>query len=81
MTQAKRLRPSSRLVAHDLEFVPAEAPGGSKRMLATIACERRDCTLNIDECRACERFARIEAHEAGYVMLCRSQDETFDADE
>jgi hypothetical protein len=50
-------------------------------MLATIECERRKCRLPIDECRACERFARIEAHEAGYVMLCRSQDESFDVDD
>jgi hypothetical protein len=49
--------------------------------LPTIKCERRGCTQTIDDCRACERFARIETHEHGYVMLCRSQDEAFEVDE
>jgi hypothetical protein len=80
MTHLKRRRPSSRLIAHDLCFEPKETASGHKTHLPTIECERRG-TLSIDECRACERFARIETLEHGYVMLCRSGDETFDADE
>ena len=81
MQRKQRRRPSSKLVSHDVAFVPDEAVDGTKRVLPTIQCERWGCSQHIDECRACERFARIEAHEAGYVLLCRSEDETFDADE
>lgn len=77
----RRSRPSSRLVVHDVRFVPVDANSDAPRVRATIKCERRDCILDVEVCRECERFARVDVHEAGYVMLCRSQDEEFDTDE
>lgn len=77
MTQPKTLRPSTRLVQHDIRFEARESNGrGSLRVL--VDCERRGGPQCIDTCRSCERFARIEPHEAGYVLLCRSEDETFE---
>jgi hypothetical protein len=35
-----------------------------------------DCDLLVEQCGRCRRFARIETHEAGYVLLCRDHDET-----
>ena len=81
MTARKKIRPSSRLVVHDIEFERTREPDGSEKVRACIACERRKCKLDVDECRACERLARIDSHEAGFVVLCRSEDESFDADE
>ena len=77
----RRSRPSSRLVVHDVRFIPVDAGPHGPRIRATIKCERRDHILDVDVCRSCERFARVEVHEAGYVMLCRSQDEEFESDE
>lgn len=59
-----------RLVAHDIRVERRVADEGKERVVATVECERRG-TLCVDECRACPRFARIEVHEAGYLMLCR----------
>jgi hypothetical protein len=44
-------------------------------------CERHQSRFDVDVCRSCERFARIEMHEGGFVVLCRSEDEDFDVDE
>jgi hypothetical protein len=68
-------RPSSRLVPHEIQLTRKPSESGTSPVVATIHCERRDCTLNVETCGYCERFARIETHEAGYVMLCRSKDE------
>ena len=65
---------------HDITLAPAPLEAANSKLVATIQCERRG-TLNVDVCRACERFERIEMHEGGFVMLCRSVDESFDADE
>lgn len=73
---ARRSRPSSKLVSHDIRFIRK----GEGTAHATVHCERRDCALLVNECRSCERFARIDVHEAGYVMLCRSCDEVLDED-
>ena len=81
MTQPKRLRPSSLPVLHDISFARTQLSGGRSKVTASIECERRGCTLDVDVCRSCERFLRIEMHEAGFVMLCRSRDEGFDADD
>ena len=59
MTVATRLRPSSCSLLHDIKLTEAPAPAGGKRILATIECERRGCTLNVDVCRSCPRFDRI----------------------
>ena len=70
-------RPCSQLVPHDIRFVRK----GDAEVAPIIHCERRDCTLHLNVCRSCERFARIDVHEAGFVMLCRSSDEAIDDDE
>ena len=72
----RRSRPSSKLVPHDIHIV-RKGVGATK---ATVYCERRDCRLDVNECRSCERFARIDVHEAGYEMLCRSCDEPVEDD-
>jgi hypothetical protein len=77
MTQPRTWRPSARLVQHDIGFEVLRARGRSS-LRVLVDCERRGAPQTIDTCRSCERFARIEAHEAGYVLLCRSQDETFE---
>lgn len=59
---------------HDVHFGRQTAEDGSSKVVATVACERRQCTVSVDVCSECERFARIEVHEAGYTMLCRSTD-------
>jgi len=81
MTVPKRLRPSSCPVMHDIRFAHAPLPGGGSKLVACIECERRGCVLDVEVCRACERFCRIETHEGGFVMLCRSLDERIDTEE
>lgn len=70
-------RPAANLVTHDIRFIRK----GAAEFEPTVHCERRDCTLHLNECRSCERFARIDVHEGGYVMLCRSSDEPLDEDD
>jgi hypothetical protein len=70
-----RLRPSSNLVAHDIRVTREELQPGAAHSVATVHCERYDRTVEVEDCGYCERFARIDTHEAGYVMLCRSSDE------
>lgn len=81
MTPPKKVRPSARLVVHDIRVELTPQPTGGEKLCAYVECERRRCKLNVDECRSCERLVRIDSHEAGFVVLCRSKDETFDSDE
>ena len=81
MTQRKSTRPSPRLVLHDVQFEVTRQANGRDKLCAYVQCERRKCKQNIDVCRGCERLARIESHEAGYVVLCHAEDETFERDE
>ena len=74
MTSQRQRMPHSRLVPHDITLVRVETEQGRSEVHATIECERRGCTLRVETCAQCERFARVEPHEAGYVMLCRSTD-------
>lgn len=78
---SKKTRPSSHLVVHDILFELRSEADGSNKLHAFVDCKRRKCRLNVDECRACERLGRIDSHEAGFVVLCRSEDELFEADE
>jgi hypothetical protein len=55
-----------------------KADSGAPRVCATVLCERRAQQLDVEVCRVCERFGRIDVHEAGYVMLCRAEDEELD---
>ena len=68
-------------MVHDIRVDVAPRANGGEELCAYVECERRKCKLNVNECRACERLVRIDSHEAGFVVLCRSEDETFDADE
>ena len=70
-----RLAPHPRLVPHEIRLPRDESAPGACVLVATIECERRGQTLPVDVCRFCPRFCRIEVHEAGYTMLCRSSDE------
>ena len=81
MPAQKSTRPSPRLVVHDIQFEVVRQPNGRDKLCAYVQCERRKCRLNVDDCRGCERLARIEVHEAGYVVLCHAEDETFERDE
>lgn len=74
----KKTRPSARLVVHDIQIEPCAQPDGSRKLCGYVDCERRKYRLDVDECRACERLVRIDSHEAGFVVLCRSEDENFD---
>jgi hypothetical protein len=75
MTDSRSLEPCTvhdqSLVAHDIRLERRTDADGEERVVASIECERRG-TLCVTECRACPRFARIEVHEAGYLMLCRA---------
>jgi hypothetical protein len=71
-------RPSSHLVPHEIRLTRKRSEVGTSTVVATVHCERRESTLNVETCGYCERFARIDMHEAGYVMLCRSEDEEPD---
>jgi hypothetical protein len=69
------LRPSMQLIEHDVRFALKETSPGVAAVVATVYCERRNVNCEVEHCGYCERFARIEVHEAGYTMLCRSADE------
>jgi len=73
-TSIPKSRPHSRLVPHEIRLARAEGGNGKPEVVATIECERKACVMRVEACVHCERFARIEPHEAGYVMLCRSTD-------
>ncbi len=66
--------PHSRLVPHEIRIARVDDAGTTPEVVATVECERKACRLRIEMCVRCERFARIEPHEAGYTMLCRSTD-------
>jgi hypothetical protein len=72
-TQRKRI-PCSHLVSHDIKIARESVEGQRDQVVATVECERRGATLRVEECVACERFAHIETHEAGYVLHCRPHD-------
>lgn len=65
--------PAHRLVAHDIRLQRAPDGAGRREVEATVECELESCTKTVEQCAACLRFARVEVHEAGYVLLCRSR--------
>lgn len=65
--------PSS-LLEHDIRLA-REAAEGCSRVVASVECERAGCCVRVETCARCPRFARIEPHEAGYILLCRARDE------
>lgn len=75
--QSRMIRPHGRLVPHEIRLAREPDEAGGSRVLATVHCERRQCTMDVDDCARCERFVRIDVHEAGYLMMCRDRDETL----
>lgn len=71
MTIPTKAPVSSLLVQQDICLAREEADG-SVHVVATVACARRGLDVAVEECAHCPHFARIETHEAGYVMLCRT---------
>lgn len=67
------MRPSRRLVAHDVKLTRQENARGETEVLATVQCKN---ARNVCDCLRCERFVRIEPHEAGFVLLCKPVEET-----
>ena len=68
--QATRL--SLRLVPHDICIRRQRAANGTLVVVASVECERRGRQLCVEHCVKCLRFVRIDVHEAGYMVLCRS---------
>jgi hypothetical protein len=77
----KKTRPSTRLVVHDIQIELTPQPDSPNKLSAYVDCEHHQRRLSVDECRACDRLDRIDSHEAGFVVLCRSSDEPFDSGE
>jgi hypothetical protein len=69
--------PSSHLVEHDIRLTREQSSDREPpKVVARVRCERMDCDVLVEQCARCPRFARIETHEAGYILLCRDHDET-----
>jgi hypothetical protein len=80
-TPPRKTRPASYLVQHDIQLTRAPAEDERPRVVASVRCQRLECDVLVEACAHCARFARIETHEAGYVLLCRAHDEAADGDE
>jgi hypothetical protein len=52
-----------------------ESRDGVTRVVARVECARRGCTMEVEQCAGCSHFARIETHEAGYLLLCQTGEE------
>jgi hypothetical protein len=57
------------LVQQDIKI---ERERDSGRVVASAVCRRKGCSVNVEDCAQCAYFARIDVHEAGYVMLCQT---------
>jgi hypothetical protein len=72
---AARIHP--RLVPHEVHMERVAQPqreAGTSEVKARVYCERQQRDVLVEACAQCERFARIDVHEAGYTLLCRSTD-------
>jgi hypothetical protein len=67
-------KPSHKLVEHDIRLTTELSEDGTRRVLALVQCERTGCEMSAATCAGCPRFVRIEAHEAGYTLLCHAYD-------
>ena len=63
---------SPSLVLQDIQLQRAPDTG---RVVATAVCARKGCSVNVEDCARCAHFARIDTHEAGYVLMCRARDD------
>ena len=71
-TPSKSSRPRGRhLVGQDIQLTRADPEA---RVVASAHCVRRGCTMDVEDCAGCPHFVRIDTHEAGYVLVCRSAD-------
>jgi hypothetical protein len=64
------------LVEQDIELAEVESEQGGRCVTASVTCARRGSVMNVEDCAQCPYFARIETHEAGYVLLCRPDTKT-----
>jgi hypothetical protein len=74
----RKMRSASCLVLHDLHLTRVQSEQGRPQVVASVRCERQGCEVSVEACARCVHFARIEPHEAGYVLLCREHDETME---
>jgi len=72
MTRPTKSRGSALLVQQDI-CLRREGADEAVHVVATVECARQACTVRVENCARCAYFARIDVHEAGYVMLCRSE--------
>jgi hypothetical protein len=66
-------------VQQDIQLT-RESRGEATRVVARVECARRDCNMEVEGCARCAHFVRIETHEAGYVLLCREDEEPEQSD-
>jgi hypothetical protein len=70
------MRPSDKsskpplLIQQDIEL---QRERDSGRVIASAVCARKGCSVNVEDCARCAHFARIDTHEAGYVLVCRTE--------
>jgi hypothetical protein len=74
MTDVPPTRRANLLVSQDVRLNRRRANDGRVEVRATVECAIDHCTKEVEQCAACARFVRIDVHEAGYTMLCRSSD-------
>lgn len=64
----------SHLLQQDIAITRVDASDPTSRVVAHVHCTRRRCAIEVRDCADCQHFARIEVHEAGYVLLCQQED-------
>ena len=63
------------LVQQDIRIEREVPDDPASRVVASVHCAHKDCIVDVEDCAGCARFARIEPHEAGYVLLCCVEDQ------
>lgn len=66
---------SSELPSLVLQDILLQREPQSGRVVASAVCARKGCSVNVEDCAHCAHFARIDSHEAGYVLVCRTGDD------
>jgi hypothetical protein len=72
--------PGWHLVGQDIQLTRAKVQG-EIRVIASAHCVRKDSTMDVEDCAGCPHFVRIDTHEAGYVLVCRSAEADEHADD
>jgi hypothetical protein len=65
---------NAHLTQYDIHL--ARDPDRPTKVVASVMCERRGCEMLVEACARCPHFARIETHEAGYLLRCREREDT-----